>query len=196
MAAFGALGANGCAGLMSGSGSARLPERGEVLIRNAYVMTMDSSVGDLPDADVRGRQGAIVAVGRNIQAGGAQVIEGRGMIVLPGFVETHWHMWNTLLRSMSGDKREHGYFPTAAALGKIYLPEDMYQGTRLSAAEALNGGITFVHDWCHNVGGPDSPTVTLAGAREPARAAASPTARPQRTRRAGRPALAAPDGSR
>ncbi|HEY4747814.1 MAG TPA: hypothetical protein VIH38_09610, partial [Steroidobacteraceae bacterium] len=49
MAAFGA---SGCAGLMSGSGSARLPERGEVLIRNAYVMTMDSSVGDLPDADV------------------------------------------------------------------------------------------------------------------------------------------------
>src|SRR3989475_9419259 len=151
MAAFGALGASGCAGLMSGSGSARLPERGEVLIRNAYVMTMDSSVGDLPDADVHVRQGAIVAVGRNIQAGGAHVIEGRGMIVLPGFVETHWHMWNTLLRSMSGDKREHRYFPTAAAPGKIYLPEDMYQGTRLSAAEALNGGITFAHHSCTNI---------------------------------------------
>ena len=166
MAAFGALGASGCAGLMSGSGSARLPERGEVLIRNAYVMTMDSSVGDLPDADVHVRQGAIVAVGRNIQAGGAQVIEGRGMIVLPGFVETHWHMWNTLLRSMSGDKREHGYFPTAAALGKIYLPEDMYQGTRLSAAEALNGGITFVHDWCHNIRGPEFADANLRALRE------------------------------
>jgi len=166
MAAFGALGASGCAGLMSGSGSARLPERGEVLIRNAYVMTMDSSVGDLPDADVHVRQGAIVAVGRNIQAGGAQVIEGRGMIVLPGFVETHWHMWNTLLRSMSGDKREHGYFPTAAALGKIYLPEDMYQGTRLSAAEALNGGITFVHDWCHNIRGPEFADANLRALKE------------------------------
>jgi len=29
----------------------------------------------------------------------------------------------------------------------------MYQGTRLAAAEALNSGITFVHDWCHNIRG-------------------------------------------
>src|SRR5437870_13086686 len=151
MAAFGALGASGCAGLVSGGGSARLPERGEVLIRNAYVMTMDSSVGDLPDADVRVRQGAIVAVGRNIQAGGAQVIEGRGMIVLPGFVETHWHMWNTLMRSLAGEKAEQGYFPMAAALGAVMTPEDMYRGTRMATAEALHSGITTVHDFCHNV---------------------------------------------
>ena len=78
LAAFGALGLTGCAGLTGAAGvsAGRLPERSEVLIRNAYVMTMDSSVGDLPDADVHVRQGAIVAVGRNIQAGGAQVIEG------------------------------------------------------------------------------------------------------------------------
>ena len=30
----------------------------------------------------------------------------------------------------------------------------MYQGTRLAAAEAINSGITFVHDWCHNVRNP------------------------------------------
>jgi len=126
VAAFGALGASGCAGLMGGGGeTGKLPERSEFVIRNAYVMTMDAATGDLPEADVYIRSGAIVAVGRNIPASSAQVIEGRGMIVLPGFIETHWHMWNTLLRSMSGDKREHGYFPTAAALGKIYLPEDM-----------------------------------------------------------------------
>ena len=169
VAAFGALGLTGCANLAgagAGGSAGRLPERGEVLIRNAYVMTMDSSVGDLPDADVHVRQGTIVAVGRNIQASGAQVIEGRGMIVLPGFIETHWHMWNTLLRSMSGDKREHGYFPTAAALGKVYLPEDMYQGTRLSAVEALNGGITFVHDWCHNIRGPEFADANLRALKE------------------------------
>src|SRR5438105_37891 len=167
MAAIGALGFTGCASLAGGSGAtSRLPEQGEYLIRNAYVMTMDAATGDLADADVHVRNGAIVAVGRNVQASGAQVIDGRGMIVLPGFIETHWHMWNTLLRSMSGDKREHGYFPTAAALGKIYLPEDMYQGTRLSAAEALNGGITFVHDWCHNIRGPEFADANLRALRE------------------------------
>src|SRR5882762_11661156 len=100
VAAFGALGLTGCANLAGASASSsagKFPERGEVLVRNAYVMTMDSSVGDLPDADVHVRNGAIVAVGGGLHAPGAQAIDGRGMIVLPGFIETHWHMWNTLL---------------------------------------------------------------------------------------------------
>ncbi|MDX6337561.1 MAG: hypothetical protein QOG05_4901, partial [Streptosporangiaceae bacterium] len=37
-----------------------------------------------------------------LDAPGAQEIDARGMIVAPGLVDTHWHMWNTLLRSMSG----------------------------------------------------------------------------------------------
>ena len=167
MAALGALGLPGCASLAGARGEpGRLPGRGEVVIRNAYVMTMDAKLGDLSDADVHVRDGAIVAVGRKLEAPGAQSIDGRGMIVLPGLVETHWHMWNTLLRSMSGDRREHGYFPTALNLGKAYLPSDMYQGTRLAAAEALNGGITFVHDWCHNIRSPQYAEEDLRALRE------------------------------
>jgi cytosine/adenosine deaminase-related metal-dependent hydrolase len=88
------------------------------------------------------------------------------MIVLPGLVETHWHMWNTLLRSMAVDERKFGYFPTSAGLGQHYLPSDMYQGTRLSAAEALNSGITFVHDWCHNPRTPEHAEENLRALRE------------------------------
>jgi 5-methylthioadenosine/S-adenosylhomocysteine deaminase len=154
-AALGALGAAGCASPAGRSGAGGPPEQGEYLIRDAHVMTMDPAAGDLPGARVHVRRGEIVAVGAHVEAPAAQVIDARGMIVLPGLVETHWHMWNSLLRSMSGDRREHGYFPTALALGKAYLPSDMYQGTRLAAAEALNGGITFVHDWCHNIRAPE-----------------------------------------
>jgi 5-methylthioadenosine/S-adenosylhomocysteine deaminase len=100
------------------------------------------------------KDGVIVAVGQKLNAPGATAINGVGMIVLPGLVETHWHMWNTLLRSMSGEKPELGYFRTTAALGQKYEPTDMYQGTRLAAAEAINSGITFVHDWCHNIRSP------------------------------------------
>jgi len=70
---------------------------------------------------------------------------------MPGMVDTHWHMWTTLLRNMSGNKPEHGYFPTTTAVGNVYNPRDMYYGTLLSSAEALFSGITTVHDWCHNV---------------------------------------------
>ena len=147
------------------SGTNSLPARGTFVIRNAYVMTMDEA-GDIANADVHVANGAIVAVGQNLKAPGASVIDGNGMIVLPGLVETHWHMWNTLLRSMSGDKPETAYFKTTAILGQKYEPGDMYQGTRLACAEAINNGITHVHDWCHNIRGPAYADADLKALRE------------------------------
>ncbi|PYM68984.1 MAG: hypothetical protein DME03_23260, partial [Candidatus Rokuibacteriota bacterium] len=116
------------AGAVESRGTFNLPARGEFVIRSGYVMTMDPTLGDIARGDVHVKNGAIVAVGAGLKAGGADAIDGRDMIVLPGFVDTHWHMWNTLLRSMAGDKRELGYFPTVATLGKLFTPGDMYQG--------------------------------------------------------------------
>ena len=137
--------------LLDRASAAPLPARGELLLRNAYVMTMDPVLGDIPGGDVHIKNGEIVAVGNAIAAPGATVIDGRRMIVLPGLVETHWHMWNTLLRSFGGEKPDQGYFPTSATFGQVMTPEDMYQGARLAAAEALNCGMTTVHDYCHNL---------------------------------------------
>lgn len=154
--AFGATAASGffssplLAQAQTGGGS--LPARGEFTIANAYVMTMDSVLGDIAGGAVHVRNGAIVAVGKDI-AGGGERIDGNGMIVMPGLVETHWHMWNTLFRSFSGDKPAEGYFPTVARFGAQMTPDDIFQSTRLSAAEAINSGMTFVHSWCHNVRG-------------------------------------------
>src|SRR3954452_7189322 len=85
-----------------------LPQRRELLLRNAYVMTMDPVLGDISGGDVHIRNGEIVAVGKGLQASGAAVIDAQRTIVLPGFVETHWHMWNTLMRSFAGEKAEQG----------------------------------------------------------------------------------------
>jgi cytosine/adenosine deaminase-related metal-dependent hydrolase len=164
VAALGAWSLAGCA-TPSGGGSGRLPVRGEFVVRDAYVMTMDAA-GDLPGADVYVRNGEIAAVGVGVAAPGAQALDGRGMIVLPGLVETHWHMWNTLLRSMAGDRKEHGYFPTARTLGEKYTANDNYQGTRLSAAEAIFSGVTTVHDWSHNIRGPEYADADLRALRE------------------------------
>ena len=131
--------------------SAALPTRGEFVIRNGFVLTMDAALGDLPRGSVHVRNGEIVAVGADVSAPGVEVIDATDMIVLPGLIETHWHMWNTLFRSFAGDEQAHGYFPTVARYGAVMTPEDMYQGARLSAAEALYSGMTTVHDWCHNI---------------------------------------------
>ena len=130
----------------------------DLVIRSGHVVTMDPELGDIPDGDVLVAGGRIAAVGTGLDAPGTREIDARGMIVAPGLVDTHWHMWNTLLRSMSGgmpgEDGPAGYFPVTARLGRAFTDSDLYQGTLLACAEAINSGITTVHDWCHNVRGP------------------------------------------
>jgi cytosine/adenosine deaminase-related metal-dependent hydrolase len=143
-----------------------MSERREFLIRNAHVLTMDAAVGDIAGGDVHVRAGAIAAVGRSLAAPGAEIIDGSEMLVLPGFVETHWHVWTALLRSLSGDRPEHGYFPTSRGVGAFYSADDMYAAGRLAAAEAVHSGITFLHDWCHNVRSPEYAEAALRALAE------------------------------
>jgi len=137
--------------IAQGQTDARLPAREEFVIRNAYLLTMDADLGDIARGAIHVKDGAILAVGAEVAAPGARAVDGTGMIVMPGLVDTHWHMWNTLFRSFAGEKQEEGYFPTVARFGQQMTADDVFQSTRLSAAEAINSGITFVHSWCHNV---------------------------------------------
>jgi 5-methylthioadenosine/S-adenosylhomocysteine deaminase len=125
-----------------------------LLIRGGYVLTMDSA-GDLPGGDVHLRDGVIQQIGTNLDVPEAEVIDASGKIVLPGLVDTHWHMWNTLLRGMSDGPDRSGYFANCVGIGRHFLPADTYAGTRLAAAEAIDAGITTVHDWAHNIRGMD-----------------------------------------
>jgi len=133
---------------------------GNFLVRGGYVLTMDSR-GDIPGADVHVKDGVIQAVGHDLDVPGAEVIDAAGKIVAPGLVDTHWHMWNTLLRGLSdghpaGEATlRSGYFITCVTLGKLFRPADTYAGTRLACAEAVDAGITTVHDWAHNIRGLD-----------------------------------------
>ena len=127
-----------------------LPAREHLLIRGAYVLSMDPAVGELPRGYVHVRDGRIVAVGPNLSAPGATVIDGADTVVLPGLVESHWHLWTSLLRGMVGQAPETFYFPMSGALGRVFRPADVYQGVRLSTIEALYGGVTTVTDWSHN----------------------------------------------
>lgn len=132
----------------------------DLLIRGGYVLTMDAA-GDIPGGDVHVRDGVIQAVGSHLDVRDADLIDARGTIVAPGLVDTHWHMWNTLLRAMSDGggtaaaPARSGYFASCVGLGRYFLPQDTYAGTRLACAEAIDAGITTVHDWAHNIRGAD-----------------------------------------
>lgn len=139
----------------------RLPRRREFVIRGAYVLSMDPDVGDLGAADVHVRDGDIVAVGPDLRAR-APTIDGRGTILLPGLVDTHWHMWTTLHRALASSSPDNAYFALNLRLGAVWEPSDTYDGVRLAAAEAVYNGITTVHDWSHNLRGPEYVDTNLA----------------------------------
>jgi 5-methylthioadenosine/S-adenosylhomocysteine deaminase len=135
---------------------AKLPPRSHFIIKSAVVMTMDPASGDLPCADVHVRDGVIVAIGPDIKVEGAEIIDGNRSIVLPGFVDTHWHLWNSLFRGLVFlYGADLGYFPMKLRLGRHYTPTDMYRAVQFALAEALNSGITTVHNWAHNIVSPE-----------------------------------------
>lgn len=151
-ASGGALLGTGLGGLLAGcaSGGAGMavPSSGEYVLRGAIVVSMDDRVGDLPRGDIHVRDGVIVAVAPSLSVPGAEVIDAAGMIAMPGFVETHWHLWNTLQKNMLRKGVE--YFPLKQALVRHYSAEDFYRSNRLALLEAAIGGFTTVHNFAHN----------------------------------------------
>jgi len=157
------LGASAMAGCATQEQSAQaavtpgsLPGRGEFIIRNALILSMDPAIGDLPRGDIHVRQGEIVAVRPEITPiTNVEIIDAFGMIALPGLVDTHFHAWNSAMRNAVQEGPTLGYFPFVLALGKQCTPEDIYRGVRLGVTELLYSGVTTVHDWAHNLRTPE-----------------------------------------
>jgi 5-methylthioadenosine/S-adenosylhomocysteine deaminase len=127
-----------------------LPPRGEFVVRGAYVVTMDPKLGDISSGDVHVRNGVLIAVGPKLSAPGAEEIDGRNRIALPGFVDTHFHLWGSFARGVVADG-DFDYFPVMSRLGPVMTPEDAYNSAMLGIAEAINSGLTTIHDWSHNI---------------------------------------------
>jgi 5-methylthioadenosine/S-adenosylhomocysteine deaminase len=138
-----------------------LPARGSFVIRGAYVVTMDPALGDQPNADVLVRNGEIVAVADDLATDGLEVIAAEDMMLLPGFVDTHWHLWNSFMRGLIGDGPGRDYFAVKRGLAPFYRPVDFYRAARLALAEALESGITTVHNWDHNVRSPEDADANI-----------------------------------
>jgi 5-methylthioadenosine/S-adenosylhomocysteine deaminase len=156
----GAVGALAVAGGAVAIGTAQVAERGEeltpgrpLLLRGGTVLTMDPARGTLADADVLVERGRISAVGPGLaQPRDAAVLDVRGQLVLPGMIDTHRHMWQTVLRGIGADWTLSTYFEFMFGhFAPSYTPEDMYAASLLGALEALDAGVTTVVDWSHNM---------------------------------------------
>lgn len=125
---------------------------GRMLIRGATIVSMDANVGNLAKGDILIANGAIAAIGPNLDAGGAEVIDAVGMIAIPGFVDTHRHSWEGQLRRINPNAASLGDYSNATHLSfaKAYRPRDIYVGNMITALGCIDAGITTLVDDSHN----------------------------------------------
>jgi 5-methylthioadenosine/S-adenosylhomocysteine deaminase len=128
------------------------------VIRGGSVMSMDPRVGDFPKADVLVDGDKIVAVRPNLSAGGAAEIDATGRIVMPGFIDTHHHQFETALRSFLADGvliNDGSGSPSGTTtyfefilnkFAPVYRPEDVYINELFGALSQLDDGVTTVFD--------------------------------------------------
>ena len=123
----------------------------KVLIKGGWVLSMDPDIGDIEGGDVLVESDRIAAVGRELDAGGAEVVDAGRMIVIPGFVNAHIHTWQTGLRGLAGNWISRDYHLNVHGnLATRFGPEDSYLGTLVGALGQINAGTTTIMDWCHN----------------------------------------------
>jgi 5-methylthioadenosine/S-adenosylhomocysteine deaminase len=119
---------------------------GKIIIKGGCVLSMDKSVGNHTIADVLVEDGRISEVGTGLRARGAEQIDATDTIVMPGFVDTHRHAWQTLFRNLGrGGIGEHHVGPSI--YGPHYRPDDVYAATLLGLVGAIEAGITTIVDW-------------------------------------------------
>lgn len=125
----------------------------KTLLKSGIVLTLDKKVGNFHQADVLIEGTKIAAVGPNLNAEGAEVIDASDMIVMPGFVDTHRHVWEGILRNIATDlplEGEAGYRSAVLnTLAPAYRPEDAYVGNLVGLYGAIDAGVTTILDWSH-----------------------------------------------
>ena len=128
----------------------------KTLIKNALVLSMDPSIGDLEKGDVLIDGDRIVGVGPQIVADDAKPIDATGCIVMPGFVHAHIHTWQSAVRGIGADWAGSDYFNNFhATLATRFEPQDTYVGTLFGALTQIDAGTTTIFDWCHNNSTPE-----------------------------------------
>ncbi len=132
--------------------SAQTKQDVDLIISGGTVVTMDAARAIIHDGSVAVRGDSIIAVGPSSEIEkryrSPQVIDARGSLVLPGFINGHTHVPMTLFRGLHDDVTLNDWlrkyiFPAEA---KNVNAEFVRWGTRLAAAEQIRAGVTTFAD--------------------------------------------------
>ena len=126
------------------------------LIKGGVVVSMDDGVGNFAAGDVLIEGAKILQVAAAIDAPDAAVIDASGHIVLPGFIDTHHHQFETVLRGALADailindgrpESANNYYESVLLkLSQVYRPEDVYINELFGSISHIDAGVTATHD--------------------------------------------------
>jgi len=137
-----------------------------ILLKGGHVITVDPELGDIPGGDVLIEGDTIAQIGTGLSAD-AEVIDATGNIVIPGFVDSHRHTWETAIRNCAPNAPLDDYFVEVLdSFAPLYRPEDVYASNLAGALECINAGITTLLDWSHINNTPDHPDAAVRGLQE------------------------------
>lgn len=116
-----------------------------ILIKNVTLVTMKDEapfLGDiLLDGDI------IAEISKEINTQADEIIEGKGMIAMPGLINAHQHTPMSLLRGFSDDLKLMDWLKLKMLPAEDRMtPEDIYWGAKLSMAEMIRSGTTTFAD--------------------------------------------------
>ncbi|HEX5109996.1 MAG TPA: amidohydrolase family protein [Vicinamibacterales bacterium] len=155
--------ATGCSSPVEGQGAGRATR---LLLKGGVVLSLDAKVGDFEAADVLIEGARIAEVRPNITTN-AEVVDASNMIVMPGFVDTHRHMWQGALRNILPNGLLSDYTRDITGTARaLFRPEDVHIGDLVTALGALNAGVTTILDWSHIGNSPEHTDAAIAGLRE------------------------------
>jgi len=141
-----------------------MPKR--IVVRGAEIVTMDAALGDFSQADILVEDGKIGAVGPSLQAADAEPIDGSDMIALPGIIDAHTCLWQTVLRGYVPDLWPGAYYSKFLPLRSRFTAEDNFNAAYVGGFEMLSYGTTTVVDYCHNIRGPDYAPASIGALKE------------------------------
>ncbi|MBX9775362.1 MAG: amidohydrolase family protein [Xanthobacteraceae bacterium] len=127
---------------------ARVAGARRILLKGGVVLTLDRAVGDFARADVLIENGRIGAVRPDIAAGDAAVVDAANRIVMPGFIDSHHHFYQGILRNILSNGLLNPDYSRdiSGALTVPYRPADVYAGTLVSALGMIDMGTTAAVD--------------------------------------------------
>jgi len=143
-----------------------------ILLKDGIVLSLDSQVGDFEKADVLIQGKKIVSVGPNLPAPAhALMVNAAGMIVMPGFIDTHHHQFETPLRSIlsdgllgvAGDSTSTYQGMILGTFAPAYLPEDARLGELVASLSQMNAGVTMTVDTSQVSLTPEHTDACIAG---------------------------------